>query len=39
MARRRHGNSVSAHDSGPMDGYGLKAMSIGFLVEEETPMI
>jgi ATP-binding protein involved in chromosome partitioning len=23
----------------PMDGHGLKAMSIGFLVEEETPMI
>jgi ATP-binding protein involved in chromosome partitioning len=23
----------------PMDGYGLKVMSIGFLVEEETPMI
>ncbi|HMQ56958.1 MAG TPA: iron-sulfur cluster carrier protein ApbC [Rhizobiaceae bacterium] len=23
----------------PMDGYGLKAMSMGFLVEEETPMI
>src|SRR3981189_2751587 len=23
----------------PMDGYGLKVMSIGFLVEEETPVI
>ncbi len=23
----------------PMDGYGLKVMSIGFLIEEETPMI
>ena len=23
----------------PLDGYGLKVMSIGFLVEEETPMI
>ena len=23
----------------PMDGYGLQVMSIGFLVEEETPMI
>ncbi len=23
----------------PMDGYGLKVMSIGFLVEEETPLI
>ncbi len=23
----------------PMDGFGLKVMSIGFLVEEETPMI
>jgi ATP-binding protein involved in chromosome partitioning len=23
----------------PMDGYGIKAMSMGFLVEEETPMI
>ena len=23
----------------PMDGYGVKAMSMGFLVEEETPMI
>jgi ATP-binding protein involved in chromosome partitioning len=23
----------------PMEGYGLKAMSMGFLVEEETPMI
>jgi ATP-binding protein involved in chromosome partitioning len=23
----------------PMDGYGIKAMSLGFLVEEETPMI
>ncbi len=23
----------------PLDGYGLKIMSIGFLVEEETPMI
>ena len=23
----------------PMEGYGLKVMSIGFLVEEETPMI
>ena len=23
----------------PMDGYGLKVMSMGFLVEEETPMI
>src|SRR5262249_38629894 len=23
----------------PMDGYGIKLMSIGFLVDEETPMI
>jgi ATP-binding protein involved in chromosome partitioning len=23
----------------PLDGYGLKVMSIGFLIEEETPMI
>ncbi len=23
----------------PMEAYGLKAMSMGFLVEEETPMI
>src|SRR5260370_24621406 len=23
----------------PMDGYGLKVMSIGFLIEEETPML
>jgi ATP-binding protein involved in chromosome partitioning len=23
----------------PMEGYGLKVMSIGFLIEEETPMI
>src|SRR5581483_11695832 len=23
----------------PMDGYGLKVMSIGFMIEEETPMI
>jgi ATP-binding protein involved in chromosome partitioning len=23
----------------PMDGYGMKVMSIGFLIEEETPMI
>ncbi|HUI94432.1 MAG TPA: Mrp/NBP35 family ATP-binding protein [Xanthobacteraceae bacterium] len=32
--RLRDGNRLE-----PMDGYGLKVMSIGFLVEEETPMI
>jgi ATP-binding protein involved in chromosome partitioning len=32
--RIKNGNTLI-----PMDGYGLKVMSIGFLVEEETPMI
>lgn len=30
---------VSGRTLAPMEGYGLKVMSIGFLVEEETPMI
>ncbi len=30
---------VSGRVLKPMEGYGLKVMSIGFLVEEETPMI
>ncbi len=30
---------VSGRVLKPMDGYGLKVMSMGFLVEEETPMI
>jgi ATP-binding protein involved in chromosome partitioning len=30
---------LATHKLRPMDGYGLKVMSIGFLVEEETPMI
>ena len=31
--------TVSGRVLKPMDGYGLKVMSMGFLVEEETPMI
>ncbi|WP_128292852.1 iron-sulfur cluster carrier protein ApbC [Afifella aestuarii] len=31
--------SVSERILKPMEGYGLKVMSMGFLVEEETPMI
>ena len=30
---------VSGRRLKPMDGYGLKVMSMGFLVEEDTPMI
>ncbi|MCO4317006.1 Mrp/NBP35 family ATP-binding protein [Phyllobacterium sp. 21LDTY02-6] len=30
---------ISGRTLKPMEGYGLKVMSIGFLVEEETPMI
>jgi ATP-binding protein involved in chromosome partitioning len=30
---------VSGRTLGPMEAYGLKVMSIGFLVDEETPMI
>jgi ATP-binding protein involved in chromosome partitioning len=32
--RLKNGNTLI-----PMDGYGIKLMSIGFLVDEETPMI
>ncbi|WP_420960306.1 Mrp/NBP35 family ATP-binding protein [Brucella sp. IR073] len=31
--------TVSGRVMKPMENYGLKAMSIGFLVEEETPMV
>jgi len=31
--------TVSGRILKPMDGYGLRVMSMGFLVEEETPMI
>jgi ATP-binding protein involved in chromosome partitioning len=30
---------VSGHTLAPMEAYGLKIMSIGFLIDEETPMI
>ena len=30
---------ISGRTLKPMDGYGVKVMSIGFLVEEDTPMI
>src|SRR5690606_9246445 len=30
---------ISGRTLKPMEAYGLKAMSMGFLVEEETPMI
>ena len=40
-ARRSRGRpeTIGGTRLQPMDGYGLKVMSIGFLVEEETPMI
>lgn len=31
--------AISGRVLAPMEGYGLKVMSIGFLVEEDTPMI
>ena len=31
--------AVSGRVLKPMEGYGLKVMSMGFLVDEETPMI
>ena len=36
---RRRPETVDGKVLKPMDSYGLKVMSIGFLVEEETPMI
>ncbi len=35
----RSPESKDGHTLEPMENYGLKAMSIGFLVEEDTPMI
>lgn len=32
-------NATQGNALSPMEGYGVKAMSMGFLVEEETPMI
>jgi ATP-binding protein involved in chromosome partitioning len=39
LAIRGRPQTVGGNKLRPMDGYGLKVMSIGFLVEEETPMI
>jgi ATP-binding protein involved in chromosome partitioning len=39
LAIRGRPQTVGGTRLAPMDGYGLKVMSIGFLVEEETPMI
>src|SRR5580704_18216257 len=39
LAIRGRPETLGGNKLKPMDGYGLKVMSIGFLVEEETPMI
>jgi ATP-binding protein involved in chromosome partitioning len=39
LAIRGKPEMIGGNKLKPMDGYGLKVMSIGFLVEEETPMI
>jgi ATP-binding protein involved in chromosome partitioning len=39
LAIRGRPEMIGGNKLKPMDGYGLKVMSIGFLVEEETPMI
>src|SRR6201997_1308036 len=39
LAIRGKPEMIGGNKLKPMDGYGLKEMSIGFLVEEETPMI
>jgi ATP-binding protein involved in chromosome partitioning len=39
LAIRGKPQVVGGRSLRPMEGYGLKVMSIGFLVEEETPMI
>jgi ATP-binding protein involved in chromosome partitioning len=39
LAIRGRPQTIGGTRLAPMDGYGLKVMSIGFLVEEETPMI
>ena len=39
LAIRGRPETIGGTKLKPMDGYGLKVMSIGFLVEEETPMI
>ncbi len=39
LAIRGKPQTIGGNRLKPMDGYGLKVMSIGFLIEEETPMI
>jgi ATP-binding protein involved in chromosome partitioning len=39
LAIRGRPQTIGGNRLKPMDGYGLKVMSIGFLIEEETPMI
>jgi ATP-binding protein involved in chromosome partitioning len=39
LAIRGRPQTVGANRLQPMTGYGLKVMSIGFMIEEETPMI
>src|SRR3954471_11963136 len=39
LAIRGRPETLGGNRLRPMDGYGLKVMSIGFLIEEETPMI
>src|SRR6201988_608070 len=39
LAIRGRPETMGGNKLRPMDGYGMKVMSIGFLVEEETPMI
>jgi ATP-binding protein involved in chromosome partitioning len=39
LALRGRPQTLSGNKLAPMDAYGLKVMSMGFLVDEETPMI
>lgn len=39
LAIKGRPETIDGHTLRPMEAYGLKVMSIGFLVEEETPMI
>ena len=39
LAIRGRPQMIGGNKLAPMDGYGMKVMSIGFLIEEETPMI
>jgi ATP-binding protein involved in chromosome partitioning len=39
LGLKGHPQQVSGNKLAPMEAYGLKVMSMGFLVDEETPMI